>query len=56
MHLIDFERITVEFKCPECGAKVEVDLDNILQVGNPFCGECDCDYEVAGSTASVQLK
>jgi|TARA_B100002003_G_C13587791_1_gene304270 predicted RNA-binding Zn-ribbon protein involved in translation (DUF1610 family) len=54
MKLVDFEKITVEFRCPECGDKVEVDLANILEVGNPWCCDCDCDYEAAGSTAAVE--
>jgi|APSaa5957512576_1039674.scaffolds.fasta_scaffold80601_1 hypothetical protein len=55
MKLVDFEKITVEFKCPECDDKVEANLANILEVGNPWCSDCDCSYEAAGSTAAIEV-
>jgi len=54
MHLIDFEKITIEFKCRECCDKVEVTLNNVLGAGTPWCSNCDCEYDAAGSTAAVQ--
>ena len=53
MKLVDREKITVEFKCPECNDRVEANLANILEVGNPWCCDCDCEYIAQGSTAEI---
>ncbi|MBT6051634.1 MAG: hypothetical protein HOG49_32930 [Candidatus Scalindua sp.] len=55
MHLVDFEKITIEFKCQECGYKVKVDLKTILDNGKPWCGNHG-EYEVLGSTAAIPEK
>ena len=52
MRLIDFEKIEVEFKCSECGYKVKVTLDTILQNGKPWCADHG-EYDVSGSTAQI---
>ena len=55
MPKVDFEKITIEFRCTECGDTSTTTLENILQVGNPYCGECDCEYDVACDNATVKL-
>ena len=55
MRLVNFEKITVEFKCAECGDKSVVTLGDILKVGNPYCTECDSEFEVSGSTAAINI-
>jgi hypothetical protein len=36
----------LEFECPECGFKDFYDLGEIVDIGSPFCPECDMDIEM----------
>lgn len=38
---------THDWKCPECGDVVKgVTCNDILEVGTPYCSECDCEMEL----------
>lgn len=39
------------WKCPECGASVEVSYDWLAEHGGPVCEHCDCDMELQAADA-----
>lgn len=34
------------WECPECHDVVSINMTDVLDVGSPVCGDCDCDMEL----------
>lgn len=47
------EKVSIEFECPDCGHKMMVPVTDLIEVGHPYCPECDTDVEMDMGAASV---
>jgi len=41
------DAVSFPWKCPECGKVIQHSYAALADVGNPLCGDCDCEMKFA---------